>query len=277
MRVEGSPALGGILSAVDVDGLKVSGCAFPSAPGSDDDGATAVTASGPPHVIAVSPTNALHAAISVVDSTICLESVEGGASTPNPPCFMAYGSIYLSNVFTSGCPTLVAPNPMPAGPGSSPYAPVPAAPGAKFTHVPLLALGRKTDTTPPPPPAHPYTYAFPAYTNGTRRIDGVANVLPHEGPPPHDLQSKHLWAPDAGLTFQSAGAVSAIDMGAKGDGVTDDWEVLQAAVDKHPVVYGTVANIFVITSHASRSSLQPHTRRATCSAKCPLALGADWH
>ena len=198
----GSPVLGGVLSAVTVATLNAPGCAFPVAPGSDDEpepeGASASSATGPrrqlndPAMHASSPKMALGSAISVVDSTI---NVAGGS-----PCFKAYGSIYLSNVWTSGCPTLVATDP------NGGRASVPAARGARFTHVPLLALGRATDTT-PPPPAHPYTYAFPAYINGTRYPDGHATVLPHAGPPPHDLQSKHLWEPDAGVTFQSAGAV----------------------------------------------------------------------
>ena len=43
-----------------------------------------------------------------------------------------------------------------------------------------------------------------------------------------------MWI-NGGVTWQSKGAVSVLDAGAAGDGVTDDWAAIQGCVDKHEI------------------------------------------
>lgn len=60
-------------------------------------------------------------------------------------------------------------------------------------------------------------------------FDDVASI-------PSDLQSRHQW-PDNFPTWESPAAVDVTTLGAIGDGVTDNWEVLQNAVDTHEVLF----------------------------------------
>jgi hypothetical protein len=220
-RVRGSPALAGVLAGVDPTAFHAHpDCHAPKAPG------VAVAWANTP-----SPGLALHSAASMVDSSIVLEG-----STPDddaaPPCIIANSSLYLSDVYVAGCRVLVASG------GRSPL----LADGP-ITRIKLLAFGRldvnstqpvpsSRTANPPPPPA--YVYAFPSYQNGSRSADGVATTEPSRLGPPPGLESRHWLA--GGATWQTAGAVSALDVGCTGDGVTDDWAALQAAVQAHAVV-----------------------------------------
>jgi hypothetical protein len=62
----------------------------------------------------------------------------------------------------------------------------------------------------------------------------ATSLLSHTDIKTQDLWPLFLLRLDGGVTWQSAGAVSALDCGAVGDGVTDDWEALQGAVRKTP-------------------------------------------
>ena len=79
----------------------------------------------------------------------------------------------------------------------------------------------------------PYTYALPTYVDG-RRMDSLVNMSASDRPPAGH-ESRHLWT-EGGVTWQSEGAVSALECGAVGDGVTDDWKALQGAVDSFDTV-----------------------------------------
>lgn len=125
------------------------------------------------------------------------------------------------DTYFSGCEAAVIPSGRPA---------IPAATGLVHTHISLLAMGRRGFNA-----SEPYTYALPAYVDGVRQ-DSVLRMAPSISGPPADHESRHLWT-DGGVTWQSEGAVSALDLGVVGDGVTDDWEALQHALDNHVVVF----------------------------------------
>jgi hypothetical protein len=62
-------------------------------------------------------------------------------------------------------------------------------------------------------------------------VDSTSGVAP-----PADLQSRHQWHADF-PTWESPGVVNVKTLGALGDGVTDDWAVLQNAVNSHEKLF----------------------------------------
>ena len=259
LRIEGTPLLAGVLAGVDPSVFGVSECTAPECPwttapmrGQQHDGIAALGSRGRQDGVAVPPTAALHGAVSVVDSVIALSprertdvDVRAGGDVP---CVMANGSVYLSNVYVSGCRVAVM---------SGGRAPVLVPDGVATAHVPLLALGRHTTNA---AMSHDgadidgfesnesrafssWQYAFPSYENGKRSANGITSIVPaSKESVPLDLTSRHWLGPEGspegggGVTWQHANAVSALDLGCKGDGMTDDWAVLQRAVDSHDVV-----------------------------------------
>lgn len=198
LRIEGSPLLGGIVAGVGLDEFTEKKC----------------LAGRVPRVNAkhIPPSNYLLDAASIVDSVV---TVTGGA-----PCFIARSSLYASEVYTSGCDTIMS---------LYGYPSVHPPPGQGSTHLTLAAYGRHME----PDPTQAYEYKFPAYVNGSRVTRGVLKMT--RGEPPIRFTERHIWS-DGGVTWQDPNAVNVLDLGAKGDGIADDWEVLQNALDGHTVV-----------------------------------------
>ncbi|MCD8481194.1 MAG: glycoside hydrolase family 55 protein [Verrucomicrobia bacterium] len=75
----------------------------------------------------------------------------------------------------------------------------------------------------------------PVYIDGIRY--GDVFVQSTDGvEPPADLQTRHQF-PVHFPTWETPGIVNVRDLGAVGDGVTDDWEVLQNAINDHEIVF----------------------------------------
>lgn len=85
--------------------------------------------------------------------------------------------------------------------------------------------------------------AEPVYINGLLHgdifVDSTDDVAP-----PVDLLSRHRFPTDF-PTWESPGIVNVHDLGAVGDGVTDNWEVLQQAIDNYEVIFLPVGSYAV--------------------------------
>lgn len=79
------------------------------------------------------------------------------------------------------------------------------------------------------------------YIDGVRQTSNkVVDIAPAASAPPADLQSRHLWpAGSSHPSFESDDCVNvkALATPAHGDGATDDYQVLQGALDAHSCVF----------------------------------------
>lgn len=232
LRIEGAPALGGVLAGVPPASLQrdqeasAGDCVTPRAPGAatfvaetakEGEGRHGVQgAEGGDAALQGGPSAALRQAASIVDSTIALS---GRSGFPAPPCFIANASLYLSDVWVSGCKEAVVSG------GRPPLHALPAsvqnasgtqdADGAgavgggreRMSHIQLLGYGRLD--TGMPSESQPWRFAFPAYQDGNRSVEGVVHLASVTGAPAHDLEARHLWTA-GGVTWQTPGAVSAL-------------------------------------------------------------------
>lgn len=76
--------------------------------------------------------------------------------------------------------------------------------------------------------------AEPIYIDG--QVHGDFYEISSAGEPPADLQARHQW-PACFPTWQSPGAVNVRDLGARGDGSSDDWQILQRAIHTHETLF----------------------------------------
>jgi len=182
-----------------------------------------------------------HGQLCLVDSQIIMRNP--GRNT----AIEAASSLYLNNVYVRGAETLVR------HPEGSPLRT--DEPG--WVHIKEYAGGVAESFR-----ARKYgdrTFVYPAsiFVDGKRlKAPFPADLEPGQTPPT-DLQSRHLWNekfPD----WESPAAVNVKDKpyGAAGDGVTDDAEKIQQAIDEHEIV-------FLPTGHYAVGKtirLHPHTK-----------------
>ena len=159
--VRGAPAIAAVVAGIDVNVFGIAECVTPNAPGlGHADGR---------------PQDALVSAASIVDS-----AVQSSAS----PCFIANSSLFLSDVFVSGCSDAILSGGRP-----------PLKARGSSSHIGIAALGRLGSEG----DAATYEYAFPAYVDGKRSVMGESSIEASNGVP-LDIQTKHWSGTD--VTWQ---------------------------------------------------------------------------
>jgi hypothetical protein len=106
-----------------------------------------------------------------------------------------------------------------------------------------------------------YHYISAPYVNGVQE-SALITVNPGVEPPP-DITLKHIWP--AAPSWETPGAVNVKDQpwGAAGDGIADDTDALQKAIDAHEIVF-VPKGVYRITRTLN---LQPDTKLIGISEK----------
>jgi len=161
----------------------------------------------------------LNGMLSLVDSQIEYQS-----PSPSKIAIQTNRSVYLENVYVKNTGKIVSASDGEVLTGNA----------NGWMHVEEYAHGVR-------PPVYraggnSYQYDTTAFVDGQPAGATVKKAVRTGSVPPADLQSRHLWDSNF-ASWQSPGAVNVKALGARGDGLQDDTNVLQQAIDTSDIVF----------------------------------------
>lgn len=196
-----------------------------------------------------------HGQLCLVDSQIIMRNA--GKNT----AIEAASSLYLHNVYVRGAETLVRqPGKSPLRTGESGWVHIKEYAGGVGERFRARKYGNRT-----------FVYPAPIFVDGKRpETPFLADVQP-DRPPPANLQSRHLWD-EQFPSWESPTTINVKDKpyGAAGDGITDDAEKIQRAIDEHEIVFlpkGHYAVGKTIRLHSHTKLIGAHRCFSSCGAK----------
>ncbi len=186
--------------------------------------------------------------INLIDSQVAFD--RSSENSQQTTAIASAGNVYLNNVYLHGADAIVAGEPTGDHNG--------------WVLVEEFAAGKQRSKK-------GYALSSPVYVDG-KPIGRTMRRVVDSGPPPSDLQSRHLWDPTA-LSWESPDAanVTAPPYSAKGDGLTDDTDALQRAIDENRRVF-LPKGYYRITKTLN---LKRHTRLVGVASHLSVIMARD--
>jgi hypothetical protein len=195
--------------------------------------------------------------MSIVDTQIEFE-----AASRDNVAIASNRSVYLGNVWVRGAGSIVRTSDGGNLPGNP----------AEWREIREYAHGVRPPAL--PPNKQNLQLEHVSYIDGERFTTDVLVSGKDNCEPPADLQSQHVWVPEAGWGTPGAVNVKQAPYNARGDGRTDDTQALQRAIDEHDVVLLPKGTYCVSrTLKLRENTLLVGLRHMSTIAACPTAGG----